>query len=116
MDSDFDIALDGLRGMISNFDFSSFTSKDIVSHKAQHVLAIDLFSKNVQDIEVKFDMTTRQKSAFGPCKQHMLMISLFPIDEVCHFPIRHMEHAIHCKELLGFKYKHMTLLEMSFFI
>jgi hypothetical protein len=74
MDSDFHIALDGLRGMISNFDFSSFTSKDIVPHKAQHVLVIGLFSKNVQDMKVKFDMTTRQKSIFGCCKHQMLMI------------------------------------------
>lgn len=43
MDSDFHIALDGLRGMISNFDFSSFTSKNTVPHKAQHILVIGFF-------------------------------------------------------------------------
>ena len=62
MDSDFDNALDGLRATISNFDVSSFTSKDTVPPKAQHVLASALFSKSVQDMEVKFDMTTRKKT------------------------------------------------------
>jgi len=57
MDSDFDNALDGLRGTISNFDVSIFT-------KAQHVLVSALFSKIVQ-MEVKFDMTTRHKAIFG---------------------------------------------------
>ena len=65
MDSDFDNALDGLRGAIPNFDVSSFTSKATVHPKAQHVLASTLFSKSVQDMEVKFDMTTRQKAIFG---------------------------------------------------
>ena len=65
MNSDFDNALDGLRGAIPDFDVSSFTSKDTVPSKAQHVLASALFSKSVQDMEVKFDMTTRQKTIFG---------------------------------------------------
>ena len=39
MDSDFDNALDGLRGTIPDFDVSSFTNKDTVPPKAQHVLA-----------------------------------------------------------------------------
>jgi len=65
MDSDFDNALDGFRGAIPDFDVSSFTSKDIVPPKAQHVLASALFSKSIQDTEVKFDMTTRQKAIFG---------------------------------------------------
>jgi len=75
-------------------------------------LASALFSKSVQDMEVKFDMTTRQKAIFGCLQaahaqdfllailidglgQHMspveyrtilryrLMIPLFSIDEVC---------------------------------
>ena len=117
IDSDFDNALDGLRGTIPNFHVSSFTSKDIVPPKAQHVFASALFSKSVQDIEVKFDMTTRQKAIFGCLQaahaqdfllvipidglgQHMsqveyrtifryrLMIPLFPIDKVCLFVVR----------------------------
>jgi len=65
LDLDFDNALDGLRGAIPDFDVSSFTSKDTVPPKAQHVLASALFSKSVQDMQVKFDMTTRQKAIFG---------------------------------------------------
>jgi len=112
MDSDFDNVLDGLRGAIPIFDVSSFTSKDTVPPKAQHVFASALFSKSVQDMEVKFDMTTRQKAIFRCLQaahaqdfllaipvdglgQHMssveyrtilryrLMIPLFLIDEVC---------------------------------
>jgi hypothetical protein len=44
MDSDYYNALDGLRGTIPNFDVSSFTSKDIIPPKAQHVLVSALFS------------------------------------------------------------------------
>ena len=65
MDSDFDNALDGLRGTIPNFDVSSFTRKDIVPPKAQHILASAFFSKSFQDMDVKFDMTTRQNAIFG---------------------------------------------------
>ncbi|KAK2458086.1 hypothetical protein QL285_005285 [Trifolium repens] len=42
-DSDFHIALDGLRDMILTLDLSSFASKDTVPHKTQHALASDLF-------------------------------------------------------------------------
>jgi hypothetical protein len=65
MDSDFHTALDGLRDMIPTFDLSSFASKDTVPHKAQHTLASGLFSKIVQDMEVNFKMTIRQKAVFG---------------------------------------------------
>lgn len=59
IDLDFDNALDGLRGTIPDFDVSSFTCKDIVPPKAQHVLVSPIFSKVVQDMELKFEMTTR---------------------------------------------------------
>ena len=65
MDLDFDNALDGLRSVILDSDVSSFTSKDTIPPKAQHVLASALFSESVQDMEVKFDMTTRQKAILG---------------------------------------------------
>lgn len=48
MDSDFDIVLDGLRGMVSNFDFNNFTSKDIVPYKAQHMCRLDWVSSLVR--------------------------------------------------------------------
>jgi hypothetical protein len=112
MNSDFDNALDGLRGTISDFDISSFTCKDTVLPKV-HVLASVIFSKSVQNMKVKFDMNIRQKTILGCLQaahahdfllaipidelgQHMspvkyctslryrLVIPLFPIDEVCH--------------------------------
>ncbi|KAK2362179.1 hypothetical protein QL285_087264 [Trifolium repens] len=98
--------------MIPTLDFSSFTSKETVPPKAQHVLASVLFSKIVKDMEVNFQLTTRQKAVFGYLQaphahnfllaisieglgQHMspveyrnipkycLMIPLFPTDEIC---------------------------------
>ncbi|CAJ2667597.1 unnamed protein product [Trifolium pratense] len=147
MDSDFNIALDGLRDMLPTFDISSFASKDTVPQKAQHVLASRLFSKIVHDMEVNFDMTIRQKADFGCLQashaqnfllailidglgQHMsppveyriilryrLMIPIFPIDEF--FPVCRKscldqigEHAVHCKELPGFKYRHDFVMDV----
>ncbi|KAK2402907.1 hypothetical protein QL285_052393 [Trifolium repens] len=148
MDSDFNNALDGLRDMIPAFDFSSFTSKDTVPPKAQHVLASALVSKIVEDIEVNFQLTTRQKAIFGCLQaahaqdflltipidglgQHMspveyrtilkycLMVPLFPVDEVC--PVcrkacldKFGEHAVHCRELPGFKYRHDLVRDVLF--
>jgi hypothetical protein len=148
MDSDFDSALDGLHETIPSFDLSNFTRKDTVPLKAQHVLARALFGKIVQDMEVKFNMTTREKAVFGCLRaahaqdfllaipidglgQHMspieyrtilkyrLMIPLFPIDEVC--PVCRKvcldnfgEHAVHCRELPGFKYRHDFVRDVLF--
>ena len=74
MDSDFDNVLDGVHGTIPNFDVGSFTGKDIVPPKAQHVLTSAFFSKSVQDMKVKFDMTTRHKLVLECLQAHMLMI------------------------------------------
>jgi hypothetical protein len=107
-----------------------------------------LFDKIVQGLEVKFDVTTRQKIVFGCLQathaqdfllaipidgldQHMspveyrtilkyrLMIPLFPIDEVC--PVcrkacldNFREHAVHCRELSGFKYRHDFVRDVLF--
>jgi hypothetical protein len=43
----FDNAVDGLRDMVSTFDFSNFASKDTVPPKTKHVLASVLFGKIV---------------------------------------------------------------------
>jgi len=51
MDSDFNNALDDLCGTISDFDVSSFTYKDIVRPKPQHVLVSVILSKNVPRYE-----------------------------------------------------------------
>jgi hypothetical protein len=148
MDSDFDSALDGLHETIPSFDLSNFTRKDTVPLKAQHVLARALFGKIVQDMEVKFNMTTREKAVFGCLRaahaqdfllaipidglgQHMspieyrtilkyrLMIHLFPIDEVC--PVCRKacldnfgDHAVHCRELPDFKYRHNFVRDVLF--
>lgn len=65
LDLDFDRALDGLHAVIPDSDLSGFTRKDIVPPKAQYVLASSLFGKSVHDLDLKFDMTTRQKAVFG---------------------------------------------------
>ncbi|KAK2375034.1 hypothetical protein QL285_075955 [Trifolium repens] len=129
---------------------SNFASKDIVPPKAQHILASALFGKIVQDMEVDFEMTTRQKAVFGCLKaahaqdfllaihidglsQHMssleyrtilryrLMIPLFPKDEVCLICGKacldtFREHAVHCIELPGFKYRHDLVRDVLFYI
>jgi len=112
MNSDFVNALVGFCSTVSDFNVNNFTSKDTVPPKAKHVLASVLFSKSVQDMKVKFDMTTRQKIVFG-CLQashahnfllaiqieglrrymspveyltilkHRIMISIFSIDKEC---------------------------------
>lgn len=64
MDSDYVCALACLHDTIPGLDFSGFTNKDTAPPKAQHSLASALFSKIVQDIEVHFDMTIRQKVIF----------------------------------------------------
>jgi len=82
MDSDFDNALDGLHGAIPDFNVRRFTCKDIVPSKADRVLASAFFSKSVQDMKVKFNMTTRRKTNLG-CFQatHALDFLLaIPID------------------------------------
>lgn len=59
MNLDFDISLDGLSGVILDFDFSGFPRKNIVPLKAQCALASVFFNKSVQDMNVKFDMTIK---------------------------------------------------------
>lgn len=63
MDSDFDSVFDSHQDMIPYFDFNNFTRKHIISTKAQHVLACAIFSIIVQNIKVKFDMSTRRKKS-----------------------------------------------------
>lgn len=58
MKSDFDRSLDGLRVTILEFDLSNFNSKDTVTLKVQYILVNVLFIKSVQNMDVKFDMTT----------------------------------------------------------
>ncbi|KAK2422468.1 hypothetical protein QL285_033000 [Trifolium repens] len=149
MDSNFHNALDYLRDTIPSSDFSSFTSKNTVPPKAQHVLASVLFNKIVMDMELNFQLTTRQKAIFGCLQaanaqdfllaipiegltQHMYsveystvlkyrMIPLFPIDNVC-FVCRKAcldrfgEHAVHCRGLPSFKYRHDFVRNVLFYV
>lgn len=65
MDSDFDIVWEDLSIAILNFDIKYSNSEDIVTLK-EHVLAsIIFFKKNVQNMDMKFDIITRQKSFFS---------------------------------------------------
>lgn len=58
MNFNFDRDLNGFSGAVLDFDPNNFTSKHIVSPKAQHFLASVLFNKIVHDVDVNFDMTT----------------------------------------------------------
>ncbi|GJY27321.1 hypothetical protein Tco_0402047 [Tanacetum coccineum] len=148
MDVDYASALACLRDTIPSFDFNVFTNKDTAPSKAQQTLASALFSEMVKDMEVRFDMTVRQKAVFECLRaphaqdfllaipidglgQHMspveyrtilkyrLMIPLFPVDAIC--PVCRKacldsfgEHAVHCKELPGFKYRHDMVRDVLF--
>lgn len=57
-------SFNGLSGTIPIFELSSFTRKDIVSPKVQHIMASIIFSKSIQDMKTKFDMTIRYKIIF----------------------------------------------------
>lgn len=63
MNSDFDKALDDLSLVIPNFE-CLFTSKDTASPKNTKCFGECPFNKTVQDMDVKFDMTTRRKVFF----------------------------------------------------
>lgn len=65
IDLDSDKALDHLSDATLDFELRGFTRKDNVPPKAQHVFASAIFKKNVQDMNVKFEMTTRQKIVFS---------------------------------------------------
>ncbi|GKB63897.1 hypothetical protein Tco_0920083 [Tanacetum coccineum] len=121
MDDDYVCALACLRDTIPSFDFCIFTNKDTAPSKSQQTLASALFSEMVKDMKVHFDMTVRQKAVFeclrAPHAQDFLLA--IPIDGLG----QHMspacldsfgEHAVHCKELPGFKYRHDMVRDVLF--
>jgi hypothetical protein len=66
MDLDFDNTLDGLRNAIMNYDLAIMLTRTPFPLKPNmHVLANVLFGKVVQDIEVDFNMITREKQFLG---------------------------------------------------
>nr|GEW46762.1 hypothetical protein [Tanacetum cinerariifolium] len=121
MDDDYVSTLACLRDTIPSFDVSGFTNKDIVPSKAQQTLADVFFSEMVKDMEVHFDITMRQKAVlkYRTILKYRLMISLFSVDAIC--PVCRKtcldsfgEHAVHCKELSGFKYRHDMVKDILF--
>ncbi|KAL8233414.1 hypothetical protein R6Q59_019514 [Mikania micrantha] len=116
LDSDYGDEMDRLRMSLPDFDLNGFTNKDTVPLKAQHVLASALFSGIIQNLEVNFNISPRQKAVLECLQaphaqdflrvvpidglgQHMsaleyrailkyrLMIPLFPTDAPC--PVCH---------------------------
>ncbi|GJR85325.1 hypothetical protein Tco_0209336 [Tanacetum coccineum] len=100
MDDDYVSALACLRDTIPSFDFSGFTNKDTAPSKAQQTLANVLFSEVVKDMEVHFDMTTSINAICHVCRKACL-------DSFG-------EHAVHYKELPGFKYRHDMVRDVLF--
>ncbi|GKB56811.1 hypothetical protein Tco_0912997 [Tanacetum coccineum] len=101
---------------IPSFDFSGFTNKDIVPSKAQQTPVSVLFSEMVKDLEAHFDGLSQHMSSveYHTILKNRLMISLFLVDAIC--PVCRKayldsfgEHAVHCKELPGFKYNTIWL-------
>ncbi|KAL8249841.1 hypothetical protein R6Q59_006709, partial [Mikania micrantha] len=115
---DFGCALDCLHNSIPDLDLGGFTNKDTAPPKAQNVLASALYSKitpHAQDFltVIPIEGLGQHMSAveYRAILKYRLMIPLFPVDEPC--PIcrkvcldKFGEHAVHCKELPGFKYRH----------
>jgi len=62
LDSDYGCALERLQTSLPDFDISGFSKKDTAPPKAQHVLASALFSRISQSLEVRFDLSPRQKA------------------------------------------------------
>ena len=104
-----------LQDSIPEFHLLVFTVKNTVPRKAQQVLAGALFGKIVQEMEVAFNLTSRQKAVFkclqsahsqdlllaipidglGQCMspveyrsvlKYCLMIQLYPVDGTCPMP------------------------------
>ncbi|GKC36716.1 hypothetical protein Tco_1049100 [Tanacetum coccineum] len=116
MDDDYVYTLACLRDTIPSFDFSGFTNKDIVPSKAQQTLVSVLFSEMVKDLEAYFDGLSQHMSSveYHTILKNRLMILLFLVDAIC--PVCRKayldsfgEHAVHCKELPGFKYNTIWL-------
>ncbi|GKB74539.1 putative reverse transcriptase domain-containing protein [Tanacetum coccineum] len=124
MDDDYVSVLACLRDTIPSFDFSGFTNKDTAPSKAQQTLASALFSEMVKDMEVRFDMTTGLVNICHRLNIALFLISshdsLFPVDAIYRSCCRKAcldsfgEHAVHCKELPGFKYRHDMVWDILF--
>ncbi|GKC34717.1 hypothetical protein Tco_1047101 [Tanacetum coccineum] len=104
MDDDYVSALTCLPDTIPGFDFSGFTNKDTDFIQA---IPIDGLGQHMSPVEYRAILKYR------------LMIPLFPVDAIC--PICRKayldffgEHAVHCKELPRFKYRHDMVRDVLF--
>nr|GEW59619.1 hypothetical protein [Tanacetum cinerariifolium] len=104
MDDDYVSALACLRDMIPSFGVNGFTNKDI-----DFILAIpiDGIGQHMSPVEYRIILKYR------------LMIPLFSVDSIC--PVSRKacldsfgEHAVHCKELSKFKYRHDMVRDVLF--
>ncbi|GKB51930.1 hypothetical protein Tco_0902683 [Tanacetum coccineum] len=106
-DDDYVSALACLRDTILSFDFTGFTNKDTTPSKAQQTpendfllaILIDGLGQHTSPVEYRTILKYR------------LMILLFLVDAICPLCRKaclpsFREHAINCKELPGFKYRH----------
>nr|GEX86755.1 putative reverse transcriptase domain-containing protein [Tanacetum cinerariifolium] len=106
-DSDYGYALDRMRMFLPEFDLSGFSNKDTAPLPQSPecfgnfltVIAIEGLGQHMSALEYRTILKYR------------LMIPLFSVDEPC-LVCRKVcldsfgEHAVHCKELPGFKYRH----------
>nr|GEU38135.1 hypothetical protein [Tanacetum cinerariifolium] len=113
MDDDYVSALACLRDTIPSFDVSGFTNMGTVPSKAQQTLANVLFSEMDFLLAILIDGLGQYMSPveYRTILKYRLMILLFPVDAIC--PVCRKacldsfgEHAVHCKEISGFKYRH----------
>ncbi|GJU60725.1 hypothetical protein Tco_1238491 [Tanacetum coccineum] len=121
VDDDYVSVLASLRDTILSFDFSGFTNKDTVPSKAQQTLANVLFSKMNFLLAVPIDGLGQHMSPvkYLTILKYRVMIPLFPVDAICPVCSKACldsfgEHAIHCKELPGFKYRHDMVRDVLF--
>ncbi|GJR93619.1 hypothetical protein Tco_0265793 [Tanacetum coccineum] len=121
MDDDYVSALVCLRDTIPSLDFSCFTNKDIVPSKAQQTLANVLFGEMDFLLAIPIDGLGQHMSLveYHTILKYRLMIPLFSVDAIC--PVCRKacldsfgEHAVHCKELPGFKCRHDMVRDVLF--
>nr|GEZ10239.1 hypothetical protein [Tanacetum cinerariifolium] len=113
MDDDYVSVLTCLCDTILSFDFRGFTYKDTVPSKAQQRMANVIFSEMNILLAIIIDGLGQHMSLveYRTILKHRLMIPLFTVDVIC--PVCRKacldsfgEHAVHYKELSGFKYQH----------